>query len=73
MIRGRLDEAGLPDVKIVVSNELNEEIIESLVDGKAPIDVWGVGTNLVTGGNDAAFAGVYKRLPSIRKGRGGPS
>jgi nicotinate phosphoribosyltransferase len=60
MIRGRLDEAGLPDVKIVVSNELNEEIIESLVDDKAPIDIWGVGTNLVTGGNDAAFAGVYK-------------
>jgi len=60
MIRGRLDEAGLHDVKIVVSNELNEEIIESLVDDKAPIDVWGVGTNLVTGGTEAALAGVYK-------------
>ena len=60
MIRSRLDEAGLQDVKIVVSNELNEEIIESLVDDKAPIDVWGVGTNLVTGGNEAAFTGVYK-------------
>ncbi|MCX8014161.1 MAG: nicotinate phosphoribosyltransferase [Rectinema sp.] len=60
MIRSRLDEAGLNDVKIIVSNELNEEIIESLVDDKAPIDVWGVGTNLVTGGTEAAFAGVYK-------------
>jgi nicotinate phosphoribosyltransferase len=60
MIRGRLDEAGLPNATITVSNELDEEIIESLVDDKAPIDVWGVGTNLVTGGNDAAFTGVYK-------------
>lgn len=72
MIRGRLDEAGLPDVKIVVSNELNEEIIESLVDGKAPIDVWGVGTNLVTGGNDAAFAGVYKLSAIDPEGQGRP-
>jgi nicotinate phosphoribosyltransferase len=48
------------DAKIVVSNELDEEIIESLVDDGAPIDIWGVGTNLVTGGNEAAFAGVYK-------------
>jgi len=60
MIRTKLDEAGFQDAKIVVSNELNEEIIESLVDDRAPIDVWGVGTNLVTGGNEAAFTGVYK-------------
>ncbi len=60
MIRRRLDEAGLPNAKIAVSNELDEEIIESLVDDKAPIDTWGVGTKLVTGGNDAAFTGVYK-------------
>ena len=60
MIRKRLDEAGLPNAKITVSNELDEEIIESLVDDKAPIDTWGVGTKLVTGGNDAAFTGVYK-------------
>ena len=59
-IRARLDEAGFMDAKIVVSNELDEEIIESLVDDGAPIDIWGVGTNLVTGGNEAAFAGVYK-------------
>ncbi len=60
MVRARLDEAGLKDVKIVVSNELNEEIIASLVEDKAPIDVWGVGTNLVTGGSESAFTGVYK-------------
>lgn len=59
-VRKRLDEAGLADAKIVVSNELDEQIIEHLVSEKAPIDVWGVGTNMVTGGNDAAFSGVYK-------------
>ncbi len=59
-IRKRLDEAGLEDAFITVSNDLNEEIIHQLVTDKAPIDMWGVGTNLVTGGNTAAFSGVYK-------------
>ena len=59
-VRERLDNAGLEDAFIAVSNELNEEIIRQLVTNKAPIDVWGVGTQLVTGGSDAALSGVYK-------------
>jgi nicotinate phosphoribosyltransferase len=59
-IRRRLDEAGLTDATIVASNELNEEIIHQLVTDGAPIDLWGVGTHLVTGGNDASLTGVYK-------------
>jgi nicotinate phosphoribosyltransferase len=59
-VRQRLDEAGLVDAKIVVSNELDEDIITQLVSRKAPIDVWGVGTHLVTGGGDPALTGVYK-------------
>jgi nicotinate phosphoribosyltransferase len=59
-VRSRLDQEGFHDAKIVVSNELDEEIIEHLVGAKAPIDVWGVGTNLVTGGSESAFTGVYK-------------
>lgn len=59
-IRSRLDNAGLEDAFITVSNDLNEEIIHQLVTDGAPIDMWGVGTNLVTGGNTAAFSGVYK-------------
>lgn len=59
-IRKKLDEAGLEDAYITVSNDLNEEIIHQLVTDGAPIDMWGVGTNLVTGGNTAAFTGVYK-------------
>jgi nicotinate phosphoribosyltransferase len=59
-VRERLDSAGLHEAKIVVSNELDEHIIAQLVSRGAPIDVWGVGTHLVTGGGDPALTGVYK-------------
>ena len=59
-VRKRLDQAGCPKATITVSNELTEEIIESLVLNKAPIDSWGVGTHMVTGGSEASFTGVYK-------------
>jgi nicotinate phosphoribosyltransferase len=59
-VRERLDAAGLRAARIVASNELDEHIIAQLVTRKAPIDVWGVGTNLVTGGGDPALTGVYK-------------
>ncbi len=67
-VRARLDAAGLKDAFIVVSNELDEEIVERLVAEDAPIDVWGVGTNLVTGGNEASFSGVYKLAAVERNG-----
>lgn len=59
-VREALDLAGLPNATITVSNELTEEIIESLVLNGAPINSWGVGTHLVTGGNESSFTGVYK-------------
>ena len=59
-VRKRLDAAGLPEAKISISNELTEEIIESLILNKAPIDSWGVGTHMVTGGQESSFTGVYK-------------
>lgn len=59
-VRKRLNDAGLPDAKISISNELTEEIIESLILNKAPIDSWGVGTHMVTGGHESSFTGVYK-------------
>ena len=58
--REMLDKAGLNYVKIAASNQLDEHIIRSLMDQKAPIDVFGVGTSLVTGYPDAALDGVYK-------------
>lgn len=58
--RQQLDAAGLSYVKIVVSNQLDEHIVKSLFDQGAPIDIFGVGTSLVTGKPDAALDGVYK-------------
>lgn len=59
-VRKRLDRAGLEQAKIAASNELNEEIIRQLKIDGSPIDIWGVGTHMVTGGNDASLTGVYK-------------
>lgn len=58
--RRLLDDAGLHYVKITASNQLDEFVIKSLIDQQAPIDVFGVGTSLVTGPPDAALDGVYK-------------
>ncbi|MEJ5305044.1 MAG: nicotinate phosphoribosyltransferase [Ignavibacteria bacterium] len=58
--RKMLDEAGLNYVKIVASNQLDEYLIKSLDEQNAPIDFFGVGTNLITGQKDAALDGVYK-------------
>ena len=59
-VRRLLDEAGFPKAFITISNDLDESIIETLVKAGAPVDSWGVGTRMVTGGEDAAFTGVYK-------------
>lgn len=59
-VRARLDEAGLAEARIMASNELDEHIVHQLITRGAPIDSWGVGTHLVTGGGDPALTGVYK-------------
>lgn len=58
--RRLLDQAGLPHVQIVASNQLDEYVIKSLIDQQAPIDIFGVGTALVTGKGAGALDGVYK-------------
>lgn len=63
--RKMLDEAGFENVEIAASNQLDEYVIKSLVDQEAPIDVFGVGTRLVTGNDSPALDGVYK-LSSVR-------
>jgi hypothetical protein len=60
MIRKKLDDAGLPDAKICVSNDMTEEIIQTLMQDEVPIDSWGIGTHLVTGGFQSSLNGVYK-------------
>ena len=59
-IRARLDAAGLEDAIICVSNDITEDIIKSLMSDGAPIDSWGIGTHLVTGGTQSSLNGVYK-------------
>ncbi|MDR2803104.1 MAG: nicotinate phosphoribosyltransferase [Treponema sp.] len=59
-VRRALDEAGCQKATIAVSNDLDESIISTLVNQGAPINSWGVGTRMVTGGDDASFTGVYK-------------
>lgn len=62
--RRMLDENGLENVKIAASNQLDERVITSLKTQGAPIDIFGVGTRLVTGDKSPALDGVYK-LSSI--------
>jgi nicotinate phosphoribosyltransferase len=60
--RSMLDEAGFNDVKIVVSNDMDEYVIESVRSEGGVADIYGIGTKLVTcaGAGGGALGGVYK-------------
>ena len=58
--RKMLDEAGLFDCRIVVSNSLDENIIRDIIRQGARIDSFGVGERLITAKSNPVFGGVYK-------------
>jgi nicotinate phosphoribosyltransferase len=67
--RDMLDEAGFPEVRILASSDLDEWLIETLRDQGARIDIWCVGTKLMTSYQTPALGVVYK-LMAADKGDG---
>ncbi|MCJ8164529.1 nicotinate phosphoribosyltransferase [Pontibacter sp. E15-1] len=67
--RKMLDAAGFADTSIVASNDLDEHIITSLKQEGAKINVWGVGTKMITAFDQPALGGVYK-LAALRQPNG---
>jgi nicotinate phosphoribosyltransferase len=66
-VRRILDEAGFHDAKIMVTGDLNEYKILELVAAKAPVDAFGVGSDLATSADAPALSAVYK-LVEIQSG-----
>ncbi len=67
--RKLLDEAGFENAGIVASNDLDEYIMDSLKIQGARINIWGIGTKLVTAYDQPALGGVFK-LAAIRNENG---
>lgn len=70
--RAALDEAGLADVSIVASSDIDEYVVRDLKLQGAPIDLYGVGTRLATAFQEPALNGVYKLVALRRNDRWEP-
>jgi len=68
-VRALLDEAGCTEAKIVASGDLNEYKIERLVTAGAPVDLFGVGTEMVTSKDAPVLSVVYKLVERVRDGK----
>ncbi|MBE6651606.1 MAG: nicotinate phosphoribosyltransferase [Ruminococcaceae bacterium] len=66
--RKMLDDAGLTECKIVVSNSLDETIIRDIIAQGACVDSFGVGERLITAKSDPVFGGVYKLVAKEKDG-----
>ena len=61
-VRKILDDAGLTEAKIMASGDLNEEKVRAIVQAGAPIDAFGVGTELATSADAPNLSAVYKMV-----------
>ncbi|USS93563.1 nicotinate phosphoribosyltransferase [Fructilactobacillus ixorae] len=68
-VREMLDQAGFPTAKIYASNDLDEHTISSLKMQHAKIDIWGIGTKVITAFDQPALGAVYK-LVSVENEQG---
>jgi nicotinate phosphoribosyltransferase len=66
MVRRLLDEAGMSETQIAASGDLEEVRIAELVAAGAPVDLWGVGTDLGTSRDSPVVNGVYKLVADRR-------
>lgn len=64
--RKMLDDAGLQECSIVVSNSLDEYLIRDIISEGACVDSFGVGERLITASSEPVFGGVYK-LSALEK------
>ncbi|MCK5214584.1 MAG: nicotinate phosphoribosyltransferase [Candidatus Omnitrophica bacterium] len=62
-----LDARGMKDTKIIVSGNLNEYLIKDMVRARAPVDLFGVGTEMVTSRDEPALDLTYKLVQIIEK------
>ena len=67
-VRHILDAAGMPDAKIFATNDLDEHRLKELLDAGAPLDAFGVGTQLATSADAPTLSAVYK-LVEMRRGK----
>jgi nicotinate phosphoribosyltransferase len=67
--RKMLDDAGLEECTITISNSLDEYIISEVIQEGAIIDSFGVGERLITAKSEPVFGGVYKLAAIEEEGR----
>ncbi|MDX1980190.1 MAG: nicotinate phosphoribosyltransferase [Bryobacteraceae bacterium] len=68
MVRRILDDSGFPDAKIMATSDLNEYKILEYVAAGAPIDSFGVGTDLATSADNPSLGAVYKLVETEEDG-----
>ncbi|KRM00193.1 nicotinate phosphoribosyltransferase [Liquorilactobacillus satsumensis] len=66
--RRMLDDAGFKDATITVSNALDEDVIQNVLEEGASIDSFGVGEKLITASSDPVLSGVYKLVATQENG-----